>query len=92
MQDKFANLKSALFAGKTDNEKNDPKTEVWKPQRKVSGVEQSTFTVERKLYVEIDMNGQDRDRKEWSINNVDDQDDSEKKDVGNKKIENHIKQ
>ena len=38
------------------------------------------------------MNGQDRDRKEWSINYVDDQDDSEKKDVGNKKIENHIKQ
>ena len=92
MQDKFTNLKSALFAGKTDDEKNDPKTEVWEPHRKVSGVEQSTFTVERKLNLEIDMNGQDRDRKEWSINYVDDQDDSEKKDVGNKKIENHIKQ
>ena len=85
MQDKFANLKSALFAGKTDNEKNDPKTEVWEPHRKVSGVEKSTFTVERKQNVEIDMNGQDRDRKEWSINYVDDQDDSEKKDVGKEK-------
>ena len=77
-----------MFAGKTDNEKNDPKTEVWEPHRKVSGVEQSTFTVERKLNVEIDMNDQDRDRKEWSINYVDGQDESEKKDVGKEEIEN----
>jgi hypothetical protein len=77
LQDKFANPKSTLFAVKTDNEKNDPKTEVWEPHRKVSGVEQSSFTVERKLHVEIDM-----------INYVDAQDESEKKDVGKEKIEN----
>jgi hypothetical protein len=88
LQDKFANLKSEVFAGKTDIEKNDPKTEVWESHRKVSGVEQSTFTVERKLNVEIDMNDQDRDRKEWSINYADHQDESEKKDVGKEKIEN----
>ena len=88
MQDKFSNLKSELFTGKTDNEKNDSKTEVWEPHRKVSGMEKSTFTVERKLNVEIDMNGQDRERKEWSINYVDDQDESEKKDVGKLEIKN----
>ena len=61
---------------------------MWEPHRKVSGVEQSSFTVERKLNVEIDMTGHDRDRKEWSINYVDGQDESEKKDVGKEKIEN----
>ena len=44
-------------------------------------MEQSTFTVERKLNVEIDMTGQE-DKKEWSIHYVTEEDDSEKKDVG----------
>merc|ERR1712198_750601 len=61
---------------------NSNKTEeVWSPHRKVSGVEQTTFTVERKLNVEIDMNGdQDSEKKEWVVNYVTEDDNSEKKD------------
>ena len=54
----------------------------------MSGVEQSTFTVERKLNVEIDMNGQDKDKKQWIVDFVDDQDESEKKDVGKEEMKN----
>ena len=51
-------------------------------------MEQSTFTVEKKLNVEIDMNGDgDEDKKEWSIHYVNEEDNTEKKDVGKEKIE-----
>ena len=86
MQDKLTNVASTLADGKP--EKNVPETEVWEPHRKVSGVEQSTFTVERKLNVEIDMNGQDKDKKQCSVDFVDDQYQSEKKDVGKEEMKN----
>ena len=61
---------------------NSNKTEEeWSPHRKVSGVEQTTFTVKRKLNVEIDMNGdQDSEKKEWVVNYATEEDNSEKKD------------
>ena len=71
-------IKDALAPA--DTEKDSLEAE-WEPHRKVSSLEQSTFTVERKLNVEIDMTGQE-DKKEWSIHYVTEEDDTEKKDVG----------
>merc|ERR1712126_239732 len=65
----------------TINNSNKTEEEVWSPHRKVSGVEQTTFTAERKLNVEIDMSGaQDTEKKEWVVNYVTEEDNSEKKD------------
>ena len=85
-QDKIKDTESPLAATERDleTEKNNLEAE-WEPHRKVSSVEQSTFTVERKLNVEIDMTGQE-DKKEWSIHYVTEEDDTEKKDVGRRKL------
>merc|ERR1711915_605366 len=77
---KHRNQKRAKDSSITINNSNKTE-EVWSPHRRVSGVEQTTFTVERKLNVEIDMNGdQDSEKKEWVVNYVTEDDNSEKKD------------
>ena len=83
-QDKIKDTGSPFAVSERDlqTEKNNCEAE-WK----VSSLEQSTFTVERKLNVEIDMTGQE-DKAEWSIHYVTEEDDTEKKDVGKEKIEN----
>ena len=88
-QENLAEKETAVYdTGKKDLEKKENILEsgVWEPHRKLSSVEQSTFTVERKLNVEIDMNGEEG-KKEWSIHYVDEVDNTEKKDVGKEKLE-----
>ena len=88
-QENLAEKEPAVYdTGKKDLEKKENILEsgVWEPHRKLSSVEQSTFTVERKLNVEIDMNGEEG-KKEWSIHYVDEEDNTEKKDVGKEKLE-----
>merc|ERR1711915_570645 len=77
---KHKNQKCEKDSSITINNSNKTEEE-WSPHRKVSGVEQTTFTVERKLNVEIDMNGdQDSEKQEWVVNYVTEDDNSEKKD------------
>merc|ERR1712106_713280 len=75
-----------------DSENTFRETGVWEPHRKVSLLEQSTFTVEKKLNVEIDMNDEDDDRQKWKINYVAFEEDTEKKDVGKEKKEEELNQ
>merc|ERR1712203_58789 len=89
LQDNLARKESAVSDTEKidlDKKKNILESELWEPHRKLSSVEQSTFTVERKLNVEIDMNGEEG-KKEWSIHYVDEEDNTEKKDVGKEKLE-----
>eukprot|EP00092_Neocalanus_flemingeri_P007305 GFUD01007889.1.p1 GENE.GFUD01007889.1~~GFUD01007889.1.p1 ORF type:complete len:178 (+),score=71.08 GFUD01007889.1:37-570(+) len=85
-QKKVSNEKPPVVTNTACNsEKASVENGAWEPHRKVSLVEQSTFTVERKLNVEIDMNEKDDDRENWKIHYVASEEDTEKKDVGNEK-------
>ena len=80
-----------------DDEKSDgnltiqDSSAIWQPHRKISSVEQSTFTVQRTLNVEINMTGEDNnsDQKqelEFKLQFEKEEDDTEKKDIGTEKI------
>ena len=68
-----------------DKEPSYYETGVWEPHRKVSLVEQSTFTVEKTLNVEIDMNVKDELREKWESNYVAYEEGMEKVDRGTEK-------